>query len=122
MVWQAPNRAAVRVPRAARLHRGSTSETPRKPYLSELRKDSDQRIAQDRDFAYVREEIERFKKLQAEKSVSLNEAVRLKEKKENDERSRARKKDLASRPEPPGCSGRPFSSSGRPSSTSTGET
>jgi len=72
------------------------------PYLSELKRRSDQRIAGDRDFAWVGQEIERFKKLQAEKTVSLNEAVRLKEKKENDERIKARKKDLASRPEPPG--------------------
>jgi len=72
------------------------------PYLGELKKSSDQRMAQDPDFSYLRDEIERFKKLQAEKSVSLNEAVRLKEKKESDERVRARKKQLASRPEPPG--------------------
>src|SRR6185295_1166881 len=72
------------------------------PYLSELKRRSDQRIASDRDFTWVATEIERLKKLQAEKSVSLNESVRLKEKKENDERAKARKKDLASRPEPPG--------------------
>jgi carboxyl-terminal processing protease len=72
------------------------------PYLADLKKRSDQRIGQDHDFAWVRQEIERFKKMQAEKSVSLNEAVRLKEKKENDDRSKARKKELAARPEPPG--------------------
>jgi carboxyl-terminal processing protease len=72
------------------------------PYLAELKKRSEERIATDRDFAWVRQEVERFKKLQAEKSVSLNEAVRLKEKKENDERLKARKKELAARPEPPG--------------------
>jgi carboxyl-terminal processing protease len=72
------------------------------PYLAELKKRSDQRIAGDRDFAWVAQEIERFKKIQAEKSVSLNEAVRLKEKKENDERAKVRKKELASRPEPLG--------------------
>jgi carboxyl-terminal processing protease len=67
-----------------------------------LKKRSDERIATDRDFAWVRQEIERFKKLQAEKSISLNEAVRLKEKKEGDDRAKARKKDLAARPESPG--------------------
>jgi carboxyl-terminal processing protease len=72
------------------------------PYLAELKRRSDERIAADRDFAWMRQEIERFKKLQAEKSVSLNEAVRLKEKKEADDRVKARKKDLAARPEPPG--------------------
>jgi carboxyl-terminal processing protease len=72
------------------------------PYLAQLRKLSDQRIATDKDFQYTRGEIERFRKAQAEKSVSLNEVVRLKEKKESDERSKARKKELAVRPEPPG--------------------
>jgi hypothetical protein len=67
-----------------------------------LRKRSDTRIAIDRDFGYLREEIERYKKLVAEKSVSLNEAQRLKEKQEADERTKARKKELAARPEPPG--------------------
>jgi carboxyl-terminal processing protease len=72
------------------------------PYLSELKKRSDQRIASDQDFAYIHEEMGRYKKLQAEKSVSLNEEVRLKEKKESDDRAKARKKVLAARPEPPG--------------------
>jgi carboxyl-terminal processing protease len=72
------------------------------PYLAELKKRSDQRISADRDYAWIRDEIERFKKLQADKSISLNEATRRKEKAEIDERSKARKKDLAARPEPPG--------------------
>src|SRR5205807_3298945 len=63
---------------------------------------SDKRVAVDRDFAFLREEIARYKKAIAEKSVSLNEAKRWKEKEEADQRSKARKKDLASRPEPPG--------------------
>ena len=70
------------------------------PYLAELKKRSDSRIARDADFEYVRGEIERYRKIQAEKSVSLNEAARMKEKKENDERAKARKKELAARPEP----------------------
>ena len=72
------------------------------PLLPELRKRSDTRVAIDRDFGYIREDIERYKKLIAEKSVSLNEAQRLQEKLESEERTRARKKDLASRPELPG--------------------
>ena len=71
-------------------------------HLPELKRRSDQRIAANPDFAWVSKEIERFKKLQAEKSVSLNEEVRLKEKKESDDRTKARKKELAARPEPPG--------------------
>src|SRR4030095_5437185 len=72
------------------------------PYLTELKKRSDQRLISDADFVYVRSEMERFKKQQADKSVSLNEEVRLKEKQEADDRAKARKKELASRPEPPG--------------------
>lgn len=71
------------------------------PYLAELKRRSEQRVATDKDFQYVRGEIERYRKLQAEKSVSLNEAVRMKEKMEIDERAKARKKELAARPEPP---------------------
>ncbi|MCI0747437.1 MAG: carboxy terminal-processing peptidase [Verrucomicrobia subdivision 3 bacterium] len=72
------------------------------PFLAELRRRSDTRIAIDRDFSYIREDIERYKKRIAEKSVSLNEAQRLKEKQEDDERAKARKKEVAARPEPPG--------------------
>ena len=48
----------------------------------------------------MRDEIGRFKKMKDEKSVSMNEAERLKEKKENDDRVKVRKKELAARPEP----------------------
>ncbi len=70
------------------------------PYLVDLKKRSDQRIASDRDFVFVRQDMDRYKKLQADKSASLNEAVRLKEKKDTDDRTKARKKELAARPEP----------------------
>ncbi len=70
------------------------------PYVAELKHRSEARIAADRDSGYVREDIERYKRMIAEKSVSMNEAERLKEKKDNDDRAKARKKDLASRPEP----------------------
>jgi carboxyl-terminal processing protease len=70
------------------------------PYLAELKRRSDSRTTVDRDWAYVKDEIERYKKVIAEKSVSMNIAERLKEKKENDDRVKARKKELASRPEP----------------------
>ncbi len=71
-------------------------------HLPELRRRSDSRLASDPDFAFLREEIERFKENQNEKSVSLNEAQRLKEKQEAAERAKARKKELAARPEPNG--------------------
>jgi carboxyl-terminal processing protease len=69
-------------------------------YVDELKKRSEKRIATDKDFAYIKGDIERFKKTLAEKSVSLNESTRLKEKQEADERAKVRKKELASRPEP----------------------
>lgn len=72
------------------------------PVLPELKRRSDARISSDRDFAFLREEVDRFKKNQAEKSVSLNEAQRLKEKEEAAERAKARKKELAARTDPPG--------------------
>lgn len=72
------------------------------PALPELRRRSEARINLDRDFVFLKEEIDIFKKKLADRSVSLNEAQRLKEKQEADERSKARKKELTSRPEPPG--------------------
>jgi hypothetical protein len=46
--------------------------------------------------------MDRYQKQLADKSVSMNEAVRLKEKKEADDRAKVRKKELAARPEPAG--------------------
>src|SRR5579871_1140351 len=68
------------------------------PFVATLKQLSDARIASDKDFIYLNEEIERLKKLKEEKSVSLNEAQRMKEKQETEARLEARKKDLASRP------------------------
>lgn len=72
------------------------------PYAGELIRRSTNRVAGDRDFAYLLDEIKRFEKQQAEKCISLNEQKRLKEKQEADDRAKARKKELAARPEPPG--------------------
>src|SRR2546421_12852065 len=69
------------------------------PYLPELKRRSDGRLSADADWAYMRDEIARYKKLKEEKSVSMNEAERLKEKKETDDRIKARKKELAARPD-----------------------
>ena len=72
------------------------------PFLAELKKRSEARTGTELDFRYIHEDFDRYKKQLAEKSVSLNEEVRLKEKKEADDRAKARKKELAARPEPPG--------------------
>ena len=70
------------------------------PVLSELRKRADARMEKDQDFAYIRDEIERYKKAKDEKTVSMNLEERLREKKENEERGKARKKELRDRPQP----------------------
>ena len=67
------------------------------PILPELKKRSDSRTSADKDFIYMKDEIERFKKLVAMKSISLNEKKRLAEKKENEDRSEKRKKELLAR-------------------------
>jgi C-terminal processing protease CtpA/Prc len=69
------------------------------PYLSELQKRSAKRLETDKDFAYLREDIEQRKKLLADKSVSLNEEQRLKEKEEDEAKAKARQQELKSRPE-----------------------
>jgi carboxyl-terminal processing protease len=66
-----------------------------------LRKKSEDRVAHDKDFAYIREDIEQYKKMQADKTISLNEAERLKEKDEIDARQKAREKERRSRKESP---------------------
>jgi carboxyl-terminal processing protease len=70
------------------------------PYLPELRKHSMERVAADKEFAYVREDIEQFKKHQADKTISLNENQRLKEQREAEARQKARDKERLARPEP----------------------
>ena len=56
-------------------------------------------MAKDKDFDYVREDIERYRKSVADKSVSLNEQKRLAEKAADKARVEARKKELAARHE-----------------------
>jgi carboxyl-terminal processing protease len=71
------------------------------PYLPELRKHSQERVTADPEFAFVREDIEQFKKHQADKTISLNEQQRLKEQDEAEARQKARDKARLARPEPP---------------------
>jgi carboxyl-terminal processing protease len=67
------------------------------PYQPELLKLSLARQEKEKDFAYVREDIEEYKKWLADKSVSMNEADRLMEQKQKDARAEARKKERTSR-------------------------
>jgi len=69
------------------------------PYLPELLKRSNERVAAEKDFAYVREDIELFKKRQDDKNISLNLQARLKEKAEDDARQKARDRERLARAE-----------------------
>ncbi|MBI3852646.1 MAG: carboxy terminal-processing peptidase [Verrucomicrobia bacterium] len=69
------------------------------PYLAELEKRSAKRVAAEKDFAYVREDIEQVKKALADKTVSLNEKQRLKEQEEAEARQKARDKERLARKE-----------------------
>jgi carboxyl-terminal processing protease len=70
------------------------------PILPNLRNRSQARIATDPDFLYIKEDIDLYKKFLADRSVSLNEETRRREKQESDQRLEARKRDLLSRPPP----------------------
>ena len=70
------------------------------PYLPQLRKHSLERVAADKEFAFVREDIELFKKHQADKTISLNEKQRLMEQDEAEARQKARDMERLARPEP----------------------
>jgi len=71
--------------------------------LANLQSRSSQRISADPDFADLKRTIERFQKIRIDKSVSLNEATRQKEKDELKARNEAAKKERLARatPQPP---------------------
>ncbi len=71
------------------------------PYVQELRKRSSERVATDKEFSYIHEDIQLFNKQQADKTVSLNEKLRLKERDEAEARIKARDKERLARQEPP---------------------
>jgi len=70
------------------------------PYLGELRRRSGDRIATNQDFIYTRQDIDQFQKMQADKTASLNERERLKERQEADARQKARDQERAARKAP----------------------
>lgn len=69
------------------------------PYLQHLRVNVSARIEGDQDFEYINEDSEIAKKQKEDKTLSLNEAERRAEKKEQKERIEARKKERKSRPD-----------------------
>lgn len=70
------------------------------PYLGDLLKRSTARVSANKDYDYVREEIEKFRKRQEDKTISLNEKQRLKEMAEDKARAEAQKKERLARKEP----------------------
>jgi carboxyl-terminal processing protease len=66
-------------------------------YLPALKADSNARVAASPDFNYVRQDIAYYKKRVQDTTVSLNEAVRLKEQATLKELNEERKKDLEAR-------------------------
>jgi carboxyl-terminal processing protease len=70
------------------------------PSLPELMKRSKARVDADQEFAYIREDIEYYRKTEEDKTVSLNEKQRQKENRENDARAKARDKERLTRPVP----------------------
>jgi carboxyl-terminal processing protease len=70
------------------------------PYLATLRQDSDARLATNQDFAYINQDIEQFKKLQADKTMSLNEREQIKERQANESRQKMRDQERDARKMP----------------------
>ncbi len=68
-------------------------------FIDRLRNQSATRLAEDKDFDYVREDIAQMKKSLATKTVSLNEADRRREKEATKAREDSRKQERAARQE-----------------------
>ena len=69
-------------------------------YVQKLTTQSDERIKTDQDFAYIMNDIKTLKKRLLDKSLSLNESERLREKDEEKEKREARKKERKERVKP----------------------
>ena len=67
------------------------------PPLAALRQRATERVAHDPEFRYIMDDTDRLKAKSAEKTVALNEAARLAEKLENENRAAARKAERAAR-------------------------
>jgi carboxyl-terminal processing protease len=67
------------------------------PYLADLRRNSETRTATNLDFNYIRQNIDDFKKAQADKTATLNEAQALKEREARQAFLNAHEQERASR-------------------------
>jgi carboxyl-terminal processing protease len=70
------------------------------PYLPELHKLSDARVATNQDFVYIHQDIDEFKKLQADKTASLNEDEELKQAEQTALHQKTREAERAGRKAP----------------------
>jgi hypothetical protein len=70
------------------------------PFLTELQRRSLDRVATNQEYAYIRQDIEQFKKNQADRTASLNEHEVITEREHDVLRDRARDKERAGRPIP----------------------
>jgi carboxyl-terminal processing protease len=67
------------------------------PYLADLRLRSATRLATNRDFTYIRQDIDEYLKKQSDKTASLNERERLEERREAEARQKEREAERAAR-------------------------
>jgi carboxyl-terminal processing protease len=67
------------------------------PYVAALRQNSDARIATNQDFIYINQDIEQYKKLEADKTVSLNEREEIQERETNQARQKVREQEQQAR-------------------------
>jgi carboxyl-terminal processing protease len=67
------------------------------PYLDDLRQRSDVRVMTNQDFVYIQQDIQQYKKLQADKTASLNEKDQIKERQANQARQKARDQERETR-------------------------
>jgi len=70
------------------------------PHLNELRLRSEVRVATNQDFNYIRQDIDEFKKLQADKTAALNEQEALKEQQKSAAKNKTRAAERAARKMP----------------------
>jgi len=70
------------------------------PYLAGLRQNSDARVLTNQDFTYVRQDIEKYEKSQADGTATLNEREAIKERERDALKNKARDKERENRPDP----------------------
>ncbi|HXT00154.1 MAG TPA: carboxy terminal-processing peptidase [Elusimicrobiota bacterium] len=69
--------------------------------IAPVSRESAERVAASKEFAWIREDLERWEKQKKDKSISLNEAKRLAERKADEDRAAERKKERVAMKEKP---------------------